>query len=883
MAKKKNHKKIVQASLTAAFTLANLENAHASGTYTWSGASSFDMTIPGNWNPNTGFDPYANDNVIFNGNGSNAPGLPEFGDLIVNQVQFTANTQVSAITNSSNSIEVTGSPGVMANPGVTGTFNVANTFPTHDGLSVIEVFEGPAGDGGGTINYNLNGLGAAILTGGGSTGATTVNVNMTGGNNFFVPSHSSSQNLYDTVTSDSSTDEISIPGGNSLTIRGTGTNTIAALINTSGGDLGLNITGQGGTTILTNSNNSYEGPTTVSNGSTIGGITAEGQLGDFTQPTNTLILDNGTASFGGNTTFNQRVVQVNAGGGTMNTGNFTVQLPQNGAITGTSSSNLNVAGNGTLVLQGNNSAYPGSTTVVSGTLSLPATTSILGGTTNVAGGLLKGIGTVGTLNVTSGSIHPGNSPGIMPAASYNQSGGTFQAEINSGGTTPGVNNNELVVSGNATLSGNAGLQVTSDDGSFVINAPYTILTSAGETGTFASVTTQSAITGQPLGVTPIVIYDGKNIYLDFGAGLIAVGKNSNQRNVATQLTTITNPTTAESTLLTNLTTLSTAGIQAALDDLSGSQYATLLSSAELANQSFLRRLYDPLRDQIIANPCCYDYCCQCNSFEAWIEGVAEHSEFDNTVQAKGFRSNGYAIAGGLQWRFCNSTTIGVAVDYDNQHQHYRSNGGGKTQTVLGAIYGAYHPCDFYVVGDLILGGTEATVNRSFSIGPVLYTTKGKPKIFQGTLYGEVGMDFRTCYALVQPFFGIAGNYYRNKSFTEHGTDPVLLHFKNSSFGTCDSRLGVHLSNEYDCGFSYGLDLVWRCRWTRLINKVQGAFIDYGDHFDIEGSALSRNAFEGNLFLEQNIGNRWTIFTTGSAIVGNRSKTYSILGGVGFKF
>src|SRR5262249_50133597 len=74
------------------------------------------------------------------------------------------------------------------------------------------------------------------------------------------------------------------------------------------------------------------------------------------------------------------------------------------------------------------------------------------------------------------------------------SNSTLQIQIKPGGTTPGVNNDLLVVHGNATLSGGQ-VRVepdTSSTGSYTLHTPYTFLQYTGTRGgTFAGISVDS--------------------------------------------------------------------------------------------------------------------------------------------------------------------------------------------------------------------------------------------------------------------------------------------------------------------------------------------------------------------------------------------------------
>jgi autotransporter-associated beta strand protein len=130
------------------------------------------------------------------------------------------------------------------------------------------------------------------------------------------------------------------------------------------------------------------------------------------------------------------------------------------AGTGTTLFSGDVAGSGGVALSGTRlemtgtSSYTGGTWVHSGTLAVDGSIAASSGVTVNAGGVLAGAGTVAGIS-GSGSVGPGNSPGILTATSVDPSVGLdFSVEFTQTGSP---------VWGTATASGNDVLRLT--DGS----------------------------------------------------------------------------------------------------------------------------------------------------------------------------------------------------------------------------------------------------------------------------------------------------------------------------------------------------------------------------------------------------------------------------------
>ncbi|MBK9013160.1 MAG: T9SS type A sorting domain-containing protein [Saprospiraceae bacterium] len=114
-------------------------------------------------------------------------------------------------------------------------------------------------------------------------------------------------------------------------------------------------------------------------------------------------------------------------------------------------------------------------------------TLVNGSFTNSTGGILKGTGSIVAASFTNagGTLSPGYSPGKMTfTASEDFSNNTLFMEVNGTGTA-GVNFDQVVVNGTATLGGTLNLSVnfTPNGGDYVV-----LLTASQVSGTFSTVT-----------------------------------------------------------------------------------------------------------------------------------------------------------------------------------------------------------------------------------------------------------------------------------------------------------------------------------------------------------------------------------------------------------
>ena len=156
-------------------------------------------------------------------------------------------------------------------------------------------------------------------------------------------------------------------------------------------------------------------------------------------------------------------------------------------------------GAGTVILNGNSSGFTGSTEIAGGTLEVGDAAdpgAALGGDVTVdTDGTLRGHGTIDGNVTNSGVVFPGGSIGTLTVnGNYTQaSSGTLNIEV------AGNGNDQLDVTGKATLAGNLSIQI---DPSYVLGTKINNIFSAagGVIGNFSSVSSNSPyVTSQLLG------------------------------------------------------------------------------------------------------------------------------------------------------------------------------------------------------------------------------------------------------------------------------------------------------------------------------------------------------------------------------------------------
>ena len=385
------------------------------GAVTLSGTGTFDIT--NSTNPTTTIGNLSGNSTNTVAIGANA--------LITNTAGIS--TYAGSITGTTGSLTVEGS-GVLVLSGANNTYTGGTTISA------------------GTLS--LSGAGELPLTG---------TITLSGTGTLDISEITAASTTIGALSSSSSSSFLNL-GAKNLISNTDGTSTFASAITGIDGSL----TQQGtGNLILTNPNNTYTGPTTITNGtlslvdagvlvSTSSVMLSGIGIFDITQSTN---LSTAIGPLSGATT---NTVAIGTQDLIINTAHVTTYA---GAITGTTG-NLTVQGTGVLVLTGSSSTYTGGTTISSGTLSLvgngalPSTgtitlvgtgtldvSQIAASSTNIGG--ISALSTTSTLNIGAKTIIC-DTPGITTFAS---------AITGTAGSLRQQGTGTLILTGNSTYTG----------------------------------------------------------------------------------------------------------------------------------------------------------------------------------------------------------------------------------------------------------------------------------------------------------------------------------------------------------------------------------------------------------------------------------------------
>lgn len=492
-------------------------------------------------------------------------------------------------------------------------------------------------------------------------------------------------------------------------------------------------------------------------------------------------------------------------------------------------SSLIKTGLGTQTLSGANT-YTGLTEVQEGTLIL--TGSLSGDAQTNTNGTLKGGGTINGAFINNGTVAPGESIGTLTVVNYVNNGGTYEVEVN------GAGQSDLIHALNtATINGGT-VVVSSVDGTFRIQQPYTIVTAdGGVIGQYTGASSSAFI-------NPILSYDPNNVYLTLESALLNAAESCNQFGVARVFDSIVNPSDEQSLFIGSIANLPLEEAQQALESLSGFQYTNDVWLAEISIRKLLRRLYDPLRALISSCNCCDG---NCNRWTAWLETGGGCT----SLQGKNghhLHANSYQLTGGIQKNFSTAVTLGLAGSYEYSHVNLKKAKENSNAAFLSA-YGLYKCCSFYGLVDLVYGHFLNNVSRRIVAGNVSYNANGKPNLNAYAFYGEMGFDVKGSCFLIQPFLGLQLGKNCRSHFKENESNGFGLAIHKHDWSSKSTRLGLHVSTCQFCNsIDFSLDVAWNQLLSSKNKNATGRFREFGDSFRICGNHLDKSSVDYALSL-----------------------------------
>ncbi len=574
-----------------------------------------------------------------------------------------------------------------------------------------------------------------------------------------------------------------------------------------------------GTLTLTG-NSTYSGATSVNMGTLQAGITNA-----FSSSSSYNVASGATLDLNG---FSQSIGSlsgagnVTLGSGTLTTGNDNTTTTFSGAMSGTGG--LTKLGSGTMFLTGV-STFTGPTTLNAGGLVVNGS---LASSVVVNGGTLSGAGTFGGLSVNSGTLAPGNSIGTMTVnGNFTQSGGIYQVEVNAAGQSDKIN-----VTGTAAINGGT-VAVQAQSGNYARNTTYTILTAnGGVSGAYSSVTSNFAF------LVPSLSYNANNVFLTLAqtqSAFAAGAQTNNQYAVGTALDQANASATGDfNTVLNALSVLDTTSGPAALNAISGQQYADFGTTNIQGGSLFMNTMGQQMavartgsgagQRVALAQACDVEACDGQGPFSAWISGLGGFGGVNGNNNAGGLVYNFGGAMAGIDYRIDPRFLVGIGTGYAAGNQWVNGfMGRGWTDSVSVMGYASFTQGALYV--DALAGWAFSNnqMQRQIII-PGLQPRTANGSVGANQALGQVEAGYKIpvfapAALTLTPFGRLQASTVNQSAFTEWGANSLNLSVAQQTTNLLRTTVGAELGGALPLGNTRTLDMTLRLGWLHEFADV----------------------------------------------------------------
>ncbi|MDQ0396421.1 autotransporter domain-containing protein [Labrys monachus] len=601
-----------------------------------------------------------------------------------------------------------------------------------------------------------------------------------------------------------------------------------------------------GTGMLTLSgSNSYAGGTTIEEGTLA--VSADANLGDaasgVTFSGGTLEATSSFATTRSFTFDQAATLQVDAG----------ASLVDGGSLGGTGA--LAKTGTGTLVLNGDSSAYTAATTVSAGKLVVgddaSSGASLASIVTVQDGAALGGKGSIGGLVVESGgTVAPGNSIGTLTVNGnvVFDAGSIYDVEAD-----PASGDSDLIhATGTATLNGGSVLHLGLG-GTYQALQTYTILEAdSGVTGTFATISSNYAF------IDPVLGYTADSVTMTLARNDVSFASVAETRNEATTGAAVDSLPPGTNAVWNAVAVLDAAGARHAFNQLSGEVHASLAGQM-IEDSRFVREAaLDRLRDAFCAtgfgaSPARPDAGgitagagCEADPgrFTAWGHafGAWGHAGTDGNA-ASSSRSIGGFVAG-LDAPIFDDWRAGLLAGYSQSNVDVDARGSSATSDdyTLG-LYGGRQ----WGALALRLGGAytwhDIDTSRTVAFGGFAGYPQASYHASTAQAFGELGYRLTSGGIGLEPFANLAYVNQHVDGFTEEGSAAALT-ASGRNEGVTFSTLGFHLAGTFETAglpVTARATLGWRHAYGETTPTSLFAFSGGSSQFEVAGLPVTRDA------------------------------------------
>jgi len=603
--------------------------------------------------------------------------------------------------------------------------------------------------------------------------------------------------------------------------------------------------------------NTYSGTTTINNGTLA--LSNSGAISQSSVVINSGIFDISGITGGGTQIADlsgSRVALIKLGNktltfGTANSTTFAGNI-QNGGIAGGSPGSLVKEGTGTFNITGINT-YGGPTTINAGNFAVNGDL-ISSLVTVTAGATLSGVSVIVGDVFNQGTVSPGNSIGTLTIiGNYTQTAGsTLEIEVSP--TAADL----LSILGTATIDPGATLHLEPFSGTYPVPKTYTILTSAGRTGTFSQVVNDSpAVQFQ-------VRYDDFNVYLDLISAISSTSTcGGNIGKIASYLSALTPSTGTD--LFYVLDVLSSlqdaAAINQALAQLQPAPYKNMILAQEENVFSVSRTISDHLNTMI--NTRCQRQVDRENQYEVWSSVFGDYARMDDRMSHHcsadnfvGYRSKGGGALIGFDYSFTNQYVVGTGIGYS--YSGVRVNDArvkGHINSGYGILYAMVQDNRFFVDASFIVGYSHFDASRKIQFSTIdrrAYTCHGGWNI-DGHLDAGLIIDHWK-FMEIRPFISLDGLIIHENGHQEEGANSLDLIIDGANSSLFRGEGGINFSK------------CFRLNYGKWIPELRASFVR-------EAYRSSAGTYQSNLVdqplsftVKNRVPNR-TLFSPGAKVTG----------------
>lgn len=226
-----------------------------------------------------------------------------------------------------------------------------------------------------------------------------------------------------------------------------------------------------------------------------------------------------------------------------------------------------------------------------------------------------------------------------------------------------------------------------------------------------------------------------------------------------------------------------------------------------------------------------------NRLGLWFRGNYGLGDKEASLADNGFESDQWGVTGGIDYRFSDSTVLGLSIGYGEANLDFKPVGQGNldTSSLSGSIYGSTYLGNFYVDGVFNFADADYDSTRN-----IIYTESGVEieRSALGSTSGDalsgglsVGYDFYIGALTISPTLGYFYVDTNVDSFAESGANGLNLTYDEQHYESATGNAGLRVS------------YAWKMSWGVLIPHFRGAYVrEFEDATEVFGVRFSADPF-----------------------------------------